>query len=236
MPGIGDVIGVPVRRPEPEAPVPDTFRPEPAILTHPNIPKPLHGMNPRSLRGQAWWDQVRHAAYASTGDRCLACGVPRAAARGHQWLEAHEWWRIDYQAGTAVVERIVPLCPFCHAFVHSGRLQMIAGREKTREECVAILEHGFRILKEHRLRAFPGTIDVARALGARTFGVRAYRIKVNEALRWQDWRLILDGREYRSSFADARAWRSHYNRMNDPDPWANADGETDDYAFAHFGD
>jgi hypothetical protein len=217
--GLGDVIGVPVRRPVSEAPDPDRFRTEPAILTHPHIPKPLHGMNPRSLKGQEWWDRARRKAYASTGYRCLACGVPKAQAHEHQWLEAHEWWRINYQEGTAVVERIVPLCHWCHSFIHSGRLQMIAGREKPIEVCVDILEHGFRILRDHKLRVFPVTLDFARAIGARTFGVRSYKIRVNPEVQWRDWRIILDGEEYRSKFRDAREWRDHYRRERDLDPW-----------------
>jgi len=214
----------------PPAPTP-AFVADPTILTHPNIPKPLHGLNPRSLKGQEWWDRTRHAAYASTGFRCLACGVPKAEAKGPRWLEGHEYWSIDYQRGIATVERIVPLCHYCHNFIHSGRLQMIAGKEKTKKECVEILEHGFQILKAHKLKAFPPTLDVARALGAKTFGVRGYKIKVNEELRWQDWRMILDGQEYRSNFPDAQAWRSHYRRERDPDPWEDWEAAIDHYDF-----
>lgn len=227
--GIGDVVGVRVRRPEPEAPAPDLFQPEPAILTHPNIPKPLHGMNPRTLLGQAWWDQARHAAYASTRYRCLACGVPKEEAQGPKWLEAHEWWNIDYARGRCEVKRIVPLCHYCHNFIHSGRLLMIAGTDKPMKECVAILEHGFQILRDHKLRAFYGTVEAAHELGARTFGVRAAPLPKVGKVGWGDWVLVLEGSEYYGQFSDAEAWRRHYQGADDEDD--EREFELDHYDF-----
>lgn len=56
-----------------------------------------------------------------------------------------------------------------------------------------------------------------RACGAQTFGVRAYAIKANPEVRWQDWRLILDGQEYRSPFAGEHEWRARYRRERDAD-------------------
>lgn len=75
--------------------------PSPGILLQPNIPKPLHGLNPRSVLGKDWWDWQRHEAYKKFGFRCWACGVHQWRAEYHRWLEGHESYRIDYGRGRA---------------------------------------------------------------------------------------------------------------------------------------
>lgn len=116
---------------------------KPEILCHPHIPKPLHGVAPRAIKGQTWWDKTRQEAYRSTDYHCVACGVHKHEAKKHKWLEAHEFWNIDYNTGVCEVKSIEPLCHYCHNFIHSGRLSMIVGKEKSKQEVIDILEHGF---------------------------------------------------------------------------------------------
>lgn len=71
----------------------------PEVLLSLQIPKPMHQLAPRTILGQRWWDETRQAAYASTAQHCLACGVHRVAAAYHPWLEGHELYEIDYRAG-----------------------------------------------------------------------------------------------------------------------------------------
>lgn len=183
---------------------------KPEILTHPNIPKPLHGINPRTIMGQTWWNKTRQAVYATTDYHCVACGIPKLEARGHTWLEAHEFWNIDYTKGIAEVVSIEPLCHYCHNFIHSGRLSMIMGKEKSESEVKDILEHGFKVLANNNLKCFPSTLEMAENLGVKTFGVESYDMPESN-VEWGDWKLIFDGNEYKSQFKDMNDWREHYD-------------------------
>ena len=177
---------------------------KPEILTHPNIPKPLHGMNPRSILGSAWWDIERQKAYASTDYHCIACGVHKSQAKVHQWLEAHEYWDINYKTGRCEVKSIEPLCHYCHNFIHSGRLF----KTKTTIEVREILEHGFNVLSRTGLKVFFFTHELARLVRANTFGVKYYT--PTGRATWSDFVLILDGKEYKSKFKSMDEWEQFY--------------------------
>lgn len=184
------------------------FRPE--VLTHPNIPKPLHGLNPRTIMGKTEWDRVRFQAQRDNDYYCIACNTHKTEAKKHQWLEGHEYWDIDYQTGLCKVERIIPLCHYCHNFIHSGRLAHIYGGEKSEQEVEAILEHGFSILSANNLKCFEGTWLIAKSLGVNTFSVSYYVTKTNPALEWVDYRLEYRGEVYTSKFKSEVEWEQFY--------------------------
>lgn len=187
---------------------------KPEILCHPHIPKPLHGLSPRTIMGQEWWDKERQRVYASIDYHCVACGVAKKEAKRHRWLEAHEYWKIDYTTGICEILSIEPLCHYCHNFIHSGRLLKIMGNEKFENEVIDILEHGLQILSKSHLECFLFTLDLAESLGCNEFGVKAYRIESNPKLKWDDWKLIWQGKEYRSKFSSYREWEKFYGRRN----------------------
>ena len=187
------------------------FELHPEVLMHPNIPKPLHEVNPRNIMGQDAWDVVRQEAYASTDYHCIACGVHKFDAKSKQWLEAHEFYNIDYENGRVEIDRIIPLCHYCHNFIHSGRLSMIIGKEKSKDEVIEILEHGFNILKKHGLEAFPHTVALANQLGANTFGVDSYEMYEGETPEWHEWRMIWRGNEYKPKYKSYEEWRARYS-------------------------
>src|SRR5690606_21367531 len=113
------------------------------------------------------------------------------------------------EKGRVEIESLQPLCHYCHNFIHSGRLSMIIGGEKTEEEVIEILEHGFKILSENRLRAFPFTLQLAESLDANSYGVEAYELPPS-SIEWQDWRLIWDGVEYLPKYATYKQWKERY--------------------------
>jgi hypothetical protein len=186
---------------------------KPEILTHPNIPKPLHGLSPRTIKGKIWWDATREEVYKSMDYHCIACGVEKLKAKKHKWLEAHEFWNINCQTGICKVDSIVPLCHYCHNFIHSGRLAMIINKEKSEAEVIEILEHGFSILKNNKLKAFMPTIKLAEQIGARTFNVKGYTPNTNNKLKWSDFTLVFEGTEYRSKFSSIEDWKSFYDKI-----------------------
>lgn len=173
------------------------FKANPRILLCPNVPKPMHGMAPRIVFGNKWWDQTRKAAYKSTNYHCEACGVHKAKAKGRQWLEGHELYRIEYRAGRMIYLRTTPLCHFCHNYIHSGRLQMLLETGKVHHaKYAAIIQHGDRILNAANLIR-PRPLPYAGILPS-----------------WDSWRLVIDGKEYPGLFKSEAEWYAYHAKLN----------------------
>lgn len=165
----------------------------PEILLHPNIPKPLHGMNPRSILGQEWWDQQRQIAYAKENFHCMACGVHKSKAKYHHWLEAHECYQFDYPAGIAIMIEIVALCHSCHNFIHSGKMRMdLRAGKISLGKYSDIIAHGEKVLETIANRKNP------------------FILNDQGYAEWEKWRLILEGKEYHSQFKNFDSWKQHY--------------------------
>jgi hypothetical protein len=181
----------------------------PELLQHPNIPKPLHGLAPRVIKGQEWWDKTRQDAYASTNYHCLACGVHKTEAKYHKWLEAHEDYTFNLKTGEVNVKQIIPLCHSCHNFIHSGRLSITAERDKI----IDILKHGFKILEDNNLDVSEATYMIAKwADFKHNSKVKDYGIPEDEMCNvWGEWHLILDGKKHYSKFKNHEEWRKFYN-------------------------
>lgn len=208
----------------------------PEILLHPNVPKPLHGLNPRTLLGQEWWDAARQKAYAASNYCCSACGIAKQAAPYHNWLEAHEMYQYDYQKKTATMTEIVALCHACHNFIHSGRMyhELVAGKMPP-EKFFAILKHGFLLIKQnqlspniHALTAGTEAVKVltlcrrkneiptwAYAIASEYEKVLLQKIAADDPmitaeLDWGAWRLILDGHTYPPLYKNQEEWAAAY--------------------------
>lgn len=167
---------------------------KPVYLTHPNIPKPLHGVNPRTILGESWWDIKRHEAYAENNFCCWACGVHKSEAMYENWLEGHEAYDINWETGEVRLEEIVALCHCCHNFVHNGRLEVLHQWGKVdRKKYSYILSRGKRILKNAGLKK---------------------EVPPEKIAGWSEWRLIIKGNEYYSKFKNIEEWAEYYPRNN----------------------
>jgi len=162
----------------------------PEILLCPNVPLPLHGTTPREIKGVRWWNVTRLKAYESTDYHCAACGVHKTKAKYHKWVEAHELYNYNYKIGRATLEEVVPLCYSCHSYIHSGRLEILLNSGYiSAAKYNNIILHGDTILKAANLIKL---------------------LPPKEVANWEDWRLILDGKEHKGKFNSREEWRKYY--------------------------
>lgn len=168
-----------------QEPIPVPLRPE--ILMGPNTPKPMHGVAPRVVLGTKWWNEERNRAYKSTNYHCLTCGVHRSNAQRHKWLEGHEVYDVDYRAGRLIYVECVPLCHYCHNYIHSGRLQSLLEKgDISHQKFAAIVRHGDSIIKQSGL-VKPLPYDGPFA-------------------EWSEWRLLVNGQEFSPLYKSLTEW------------------------------
>jgi hypothetical protein len=158
----------------------------PEYLLMPNIPKPLHGIAPRTIFGQEWWDKNRQETYKNANYKCEACGVDKKDALFHKWLEAHERYNINYEFGEMTFVGLVALCHACHNFIHSGRLSiLLESNEISKDKYRIIIEHGNSILKKYKLNRPPPPTIIAK---------------------WSDWRMVYNNVRYGPSSENFDEW------------------------------
>lgn len=169
----------------------------PELLFHPNIPKPLHGMNPRSILGRNWWDMMRFEAYKKNSYCCWACGIHKSNAKYYRWLEGHEHYDINYSTGCVKLLEIVALCHSCHNYIHDGRMRMMVDSGKMEySKYKDILFHGKKIT--HNIKK-PNLSFVSKVM-----------LKIKKA-KWDEYHLLLNGKKYYSKFKDIYDWQRFYS-------------------------
>ena len=152
----------------------------PRILLDSGPPRALYKVNPRLIMGKEWWDERRKQAYHEFMNMCAACGT------AYVKLEAHELYKIDKRKGKIYLEDVVPLCIKCHSFVHQDlHRALLAKGEITTDFVREVIKHGRDILKKWKIPYHKKDPN-------------------NSKIAHNDWRLVLNGKEYAPIFSENR--------------------------------
>ena len=198
------------------------------LLTMPNIPKPLHAVNPRLIMGETAWTKVRKKAYYDAGYRSEISGILSASPGG---LHAHEVYDINYVTGVCTFKRVCAITPQEHVyFIHSGRAITMWKNHNplyTTEKLLAGVENGFKLIYEwnkshpHRpkLKAYQTFVDYLKYPEIseemlrliKKYEIQFWGEDLKRACDWEDWKLVIknpDGTksEYPTPYADYQAW------------------------------
>lgn len=181
----------------------------PELLHSPPIPRPMSGVNPRTIKGQAWWDKKRKEAYAKNNYHCWACGLHTSQFPVGYRLEAHEMYDINYLRGRMKLQEVVALCYCCHAFIHIHRTTQLYWKGQIDEiRYLTVMHHGYDVLRSVGLQPWWQT----RAL------LEGYRPTGREhgvfhGVKWREWRLELGGKLYGPKYKTEMAWKRKYGVM-----------------------
>lgn len=198
----------------------DDIRP---LIAMPNIPRPLHGVNPRTILGTQTWNHMRRACYANANDTCEICGCkPENLRRRH----GHEVYEIDYAHGTAKFVRVFCVCSLCHlGCIHTGRALTLWKHHNPLYPTEFLLqgaEHAFSIISSYNrdhpgadLRAYATFLDYLKYDGLREpmeklinkYNISFYS-EVEDMVDWGDWKLIIGENEYPTPYANKEEWKA----------------------------
>ena len=197
----------------------DDLRP---LIAMPNIPRPLHGVNPRTLLGASTWNHMRKFCYAKADNTCQICGnKPENLRHRH----GHEVYEINYATGTAVFKQVFCVCSLCHlACIHTGRAITLWKKHNPLYPTEFLLkgaEHAFKIIHDYNqdnpgadLRAYATFLDYLKhdeLKGPMEKLIEKYDIKfykeVEDMVPWGDWKLIIGDQEYPTPYKDEQAWK-----------------------------
>lgn len=96
------------------------------------VPKPLWGINLRSLLPKEW-PTISKTHRVRANGRCEVCLRPTP----FQQLNCHEVWEYEDKTSTQVLVGLEAVCTMCHDAKHYGRTQTV----HSRLYCAKVLEH-----------------------------------------------------------------------------------------------
>lgn len=193
------------------------------LIGMPNIPRPLHGVNPRTLLGAATWNRMRKNCYAMAGNTCEICGYKPDNLRHRH---GHEVYEIDYAHGTAKFVRVFCVCGLCHlGCIHTGRALTLWKKNNPMYPTKFLLdgaEHAFKIIHDYNedhpdadLRAYSTFLDYLKHEELKEKMeelIKKYNIKfyqeVEDMVEWGNWKLVIGNHEYPTPYADKDEWKA----------------------------
>lgn len=214
-----------------------------AILTMPNVPKPLHMRAPRTILGNKTWNSMRHYCYNQAHDHCEICGRDCSKeANGKRIAHAHELYSYDYAKQEAVFERCICLCGWpCHTgCIHTGRALTLYKQGNplfTKEKLLKAAEHCFTIIssfngahpEEEPLRVFAVWLDYAKLPELKDemnalidkYHIKFYTIseKWYKKKYWKNWRLKIGNKWHSTRFEDEDDWREKVEEHAKQNPY-----------------
>jgi hypothetical protein len=187
---------------------PDFAQPE--LLSEMRVPLQLHGINPRTILGQVWWDIERKKAYQKYNRCCYACGTYHPESGGLHAHESYDYkkreakWTISF-TGYVYLKAIVALCIPCHNFIHNGRLCALVDEGKmNKQNAINTMLRGFNICRINNVRMKNDHLYAIKHLTGKDIDdlekeygkfKRETKIFCHPPL----WILVINGQEYTSS-------------------------------------
>ena len=204
-----------------------------ALVSMPNIPKPTHGLAPRTLLGNKVWNSMRRTCYKQAEDTCEICGAhPEDLRKRH----AHEVYSIDWEKGEVRFVRAFCVCALDHlGCIHTGRaitLYKQGNPMYPKEFLLEGAEHAFKIIAEYNedhpeadLRAYATFLEYLKCdelYGPMTqligkYNVRFYMEDTKKMADWGDWKLIIGNQEYPTPYKDEHMWKEAMEKRSEED-------------------
>lgn len=210
------------------------------LLTMPNIPKPIQGpgCQPRTIFGASAWDRMRKRTYYLANYKSEISGVD-LSDKGRP--QSHEIFTIDYLTGTSTFKRCVCISPLEHLyFIHNGRAITLYKKGNplyTAPKLLRGAEHGFKLIyewnkshpKEPKLKCYHTFLEylkheeLADKMEAliEEYEIEFWKEDVKQMAKWEDWKVVVGGKEYPTPYADYQAWEAAMKKQGENDSERN---------------
>lgn len=203
------------------------------LIAMPNIPKPLHGVAPRTLLGAPIWNRMRRSAYALAEDTCEICGEKPENPRHRH---GHEVYSIDYEKGVAKFVRVFCICALDHlACIHTGRAITLFKQGNPlypKEFLLEGAEKAFKTIYEYNqdhpgadLRAYVTFLEYLKQDELKEpmeelikkYDVKFYMEDHKKLAKWGDWKLVIGKNEYPTPYKDEDEWEEAMKKQGEKD-------------------